>query len=255
MDSRSTSSSLWPRHGYFQQARQPLNSLLLILVPLIAYQVFAMKYGTHLLAPQDMGKFLSYFGATATLLPPALILVVLVVQHFAHRCKWKFQPMVLLKMLGESLVWVVPMLAMSYFTRQPMTATGPTTAMGPSPFARQALQGLGAGIYEEFIFRLVLTGLLLFILADLLEFPREISAVVAIFAQAALFSLYHLSHEQIAAPPRSPGARSSSACWPGRTSAGSTSCEATASPSQPTRSGTFTSPGARCPETAAISSQ
>jgi hypothetical protein len=107
-------------------------------------------------------------------------------------------------MLAESFAWVLPMLALSHFTSQPMAAT---SAAAPSQFVRQTLQGLGAGIYEEFLFRLVLVGLILFILAGLLEFRRDISAIVAIFAQAALFSLYHLSHAQVtgAAPfPWSP---------------------------------------------------
>jgi hypothetical protein len=129
---------------------------------------------------------------------------VLLAQHFLERCKWTFQPAVMLGMLAESFAWVLPMLALSHFTSQPMAATAPAA---PSQFVRQALQGLGAGIYEEFLFRLVLAGMILFILADLLEFRRDVSAIVAIFAQAALFSLYHLSHAQVtgAAPfPWSP---------------------------------------------------
>jgi hypothetical protein len=205
MENRSNSSIFWDR-GYIRQARRPLNCLLFIILPLALYQAFALKYGTQLLAPQDLAKLMAYFGAgaSAALLPPALIVVVLLAQHFFERRAWVFQPTVLLGMLAESAAWVLPMLALSYFTRQPMTAT---TSAAPSQFARQALQGLGAGIYEEFIFRLMLAGLILFVLAGLLEFRRDASAVVAIFAQAALFSLYHLSHAQVtgeAAFPWSP---------------------------------------------------
>ena len=185
-------------HGYLHESRRPLNSLLLILLPLIVYQAFALKYGTHLLAPQHLAKFLGYFGATAPLLPPALIAVVLLVQHFAHRRSWEFQPLVLLGMLIESVAWVLPVLALNHFTRMPMQAgSAATQSAGPSQFLRQALQGLGAGIYEEFIFRLVLAGVIIFLLADILEFRREVAAVVAIFIQAALFSLYHLQRPEL----------------------------------------------------------
>jgi len=184
--------------GYLYESRRPLNSLLFILVPLTVYQVFALMYGTRLLAPRDMARFLKYFGATATLLPAALIVVVLLVQHFFHRRRWSLDPPVLLGMLAESVVWMLPLLAMNSFTRVPMSAqTAPAAPPGPGPFVREVLQGLGAGIYEEFIFRLVLAGLILFVLADLLEFRREVSAVVAIFVQAALFSLYHLTHAEL----------------------------------------------------------
>ena len=195
MENRSNPSIFWDR-GYIRQAQRPLNCLMFIILPLALYQTFALRYGTQLLAPLDLARLLAYFGAgaSAALLPPALIVVVLLTQHFFERSKWTFQPTVLLGMLAESVAWVLPMLALSYFTRQPMAATTGTT---PSQFARQALQGLGASIYEEFIFRLMLAGLILFILAGLLEFRRDVSAVVAIFAQAALFSLYHLSHAQV----------------------------------------------------------
>ena len=203
MENRSTSSIFWDR-GYIRQAQRPLNCLLFIILPLALYQAFALRYGTQLLAPRDLARLLAYFGASAALLAPALIVGVLLAQHFLERCKWTFQPAVMLGMLAESFAWVLPMLALSHFTSQPMAATAPAA---PSQFVRQALQGLGAGIYEEFLFRLVLAGLILFILADLLEFRRDVSAIVAIFAQAALFSLYHLSHAQVtgAAPfPWSP---------------------------------------------------
>ena len=88
-------------HGYLYEARRPLNSLLFILIPLTAYQVFAFKYGTRLLAPQHLARVLEYFGATAALLPPALIVAVLLAQHFVYRRRWTPQPLVQLGMLEE----------------------------------------------------------------------------------------------------------------------------------------------------------
>ena len=193
MESGSSSSIFWDR-GYIQQAQRPLNCLLFILAPLVLYQGFAVRYGTQLLAPRDLGRLLAYSGATDRWLPPALIVAVLLIQHTLHRYKWTIQPAVLLGMLAESFAWVLPMLVLSHFTSTPMTVT---TREAPSPFTQQVLQGLGAGIYEEFIFRLVLIGLILLVLAEVLEFRKDVSAVIAVFAQAILFSLYHLSHAQV----------------------------------------------------------
>ncbi len=193
MESGSSSSIFWDR-GYIRHAQRPLNCLLFILVPLTLYQAFALRYGTRLLAPQDLGRLLAYFGATDTLLPPALIVAVLLIQHTLHRYKWTIHPGVLLGMLAESFVWVLPMLALSHFTSDSMAAT---TRAAPTRFTQQVLQGLGAGIYEEFIFRLVLIGLILLVMVEVLEFRKDVSAVIAIFAQAILFSLYHLSHAQV----------------------------------------------------------
>jgi len=193
MESGSSSSIFWDR-GYIRQARRPLNCLLFILLPLVLYQGFAVRYGTQLLAPRDLGRLLAYFGASAALLPPALIVAVLLIQHALHRYKWTIRPGVLLGMLAESFAWVLPMLVLSHFTSESMAATA---REAPSHFTRQVLQGLGAGIYEEFIFRLVLISLILLVLAEVLELRRDVSAVIAIICQAILFSLYHLSHAQV----------------------------------------------------------
>ena len=49
----------------------------------------------------------------------------------------------------------------------------------------------GAGIYEEFAFRLVLIGLLLLLLVDVWEGSKIGMAAIAIGLTAIIFSLYH----------------------------------------------------------------
>jgi membrane protease YdiL (CAAX protease family) len=50
---------------------------------------------------------------------------------------------------------------------------------------------MGAGIYEEFLFRLVGIGLIMLICVDLLKGPRGAVAAVAVVATSLIFSLYH----------------------------------------------------------------
>ena len=57
---------------------------------------------------------------------------------------------------------------------------------------------VGAGIYEEFLFRLWLICLSLLVFVDLLKLRREAVASVAVVLGGALFSLYHFSGEQMA---------------------------------------------------------
>lgn len=191
MPMRSSSSVFWDE-GYIRLTQRPLNSLAFILVPLLIYQAYALAYGTQLLAPRDLGRLLRYFGATAGFLPPLLILVVLLAQHILSRYPWRVHPVALGGMVAESLFWVLPVLGLSYFT-SPFLAAAPAI----SPFARAAVQGLGAAIYEEFIFRLAFIGLLLVLLMHVLELRKERSAVLAIVVTGALFSLYHLTGQQL----------------------------------------------------------
>ena len=56
---------------------------------------------------------------------------------------------------------------------------------------------LGAGVYEEFIFRLVIVSLVMLIGVDLIELPKEPVAVAGVIVAAVVFSLYHLSGPEI----------------------------------------------------------
>ncbi len=200
MAKRPRPSAFWEQ-GYLKQTQRPLNCLLFVLVPLAVYHVFAMRYGTQLLAPRDLARVLGYFGATATFLPPLLIVAVLLAQHFAHGYRWQFRPGVLLGMAGESALWVIPVLSLSYLTNRALAA-GPDAL--PPMLARQVLQAIGAGIYEEFIFRLLLIGLALVVLVDVFELRRDVCAAAAIAVGAVLFSLYHIPSSQLAGPAAFP---------------------------------------------------
>jgi len=192
MGARSSGSIFWDE-GYVRSTQRPLNSLVFILLPLIVYHACALRYGTALLAPRDLARLLGYFGATAWILPPLLILVVLALQHVVHRYPWRVQISALAGMGAESVLWVVPLFSLNYVTGRFLVAA--TTQPGVA--LRSVLQAVGAGIYEEFIFRLVFLSLSLVILVDLLSLRRDIAAIAAVVAQAVLFSLYHLSDQQV----------------------------------------------------------
>ncbi|HUS90660.1 MAG TPA: CPBP family intramembrane glutamic endopeptidase [Phycisphaerae bacterium] len=181
--------------GYVRQTQRPLTCLAFILLPLAAYHACTLRYGTDLLAPRDVARLLRYFGATANVLPPLMIVVVLLLQHVVHRHRWRVQPAVLAGMLAESALWVVPLFSLNYLTSRLLLAAG--AAPHPAPWLQQVLQALGAGIYEEFIFRLVFLSLMLLLLVDLLELRRDLAAVGAVVLGAILFSLYHFSAGQL----------------------------------------------------------
>lgn len=51
--------------------------------------------------------------------------------------------------------------------------------------------GIGAGIYEELIFRLILICVLMIVFQDVLQFNRKSSIILAVLVSAALFSAHH----------------------------------------------------------------
>ena len=66
---------------------------------------------------------------------------------------------------------------------------------GPTPTSHPLLAniitGIGAGIYEELVFRLVLICLLMLLFQDALRLKHSNSAVLSVLISAALFSAHH----------------------------------------------------------------
>jgi membrane protease YdiL (CAAX protease family) len=50
---------------------------------------------------------------------------------------------------------------------------------------------LGAGVYEEFIFRVILVSGFLFFLKDILRLQAHLSAILAVISASLIFSLFH----------------------------------------------------------------
>lgn len=102
---------------------------------------------------------------------------------------------VLAAMLVESIVYAALFgFVVALLTAALLGSTGLATLQGPArgtlPVAAQLVVSLGAGIYEELLFRVLLvTGLVA--LAALIGWPRRIALVAAVVGSAAIFSAFH----------------------------------------------------------------
>jgi hypothetical protein len=177
------------RLRYIRLAATPWHSLLLVAPALLLFQIGLMVANPAAipLAPDHLGKVLEFFGAALPYLPPIAVVLVLLGQHFAHKDSWKVYPDVLACMGVEAVLWMLPLIALSELTGL-LAAAGPET--GPGMFD-MLMVAVGAGVYEEFIFRLLALGLLGLLLIDWLNVPRKIAVPLAVVATAIGFSLYH----------------------------------------------------------------
>jgi len=176
--------------SYSRDIHKPLYCLLFVLPLLVVFHLYMGMGRSGLLAEHDLGRVLSYFGATAGFLPPLAVLTVLFVQHLVKRDRYDFKLRVFGGMVVESVLWVIPLAAISGLTAR-VFATAAATA--PALRLEYALAGLGAGVYEEFIFRLVFIGLIILLGVDVFGLPKVPVAVFAVIATAILFSLSHLN--------------------------------------------------------------
>jgi hypothetical protein len=198
--------------SYWEVTRRPFACLTFVTPLLMAYEFSVIwQRGGGAAAGRTgadawMRHGLAVLGLTDRWFPPVcLVLALLVWQAVAAR-EWRFSPLVPFGMAVESLIWAIALVGLSRLVdfgfenleRSPhwlANAVGGVPAGTSAPSADQRTASvlfgfLGAGVYEEALFRLVLVPLG-FGLLRLLQTPPVLASTLAVTASALLFSLAH----------------------------------------------------------------
>lgn len=220
-----------PRHqitSYWERTLWPLQSLYFLLPLLIGYELGAVAFAPEgnerlpqIYAERMLGRFFEWTGVTGYYLPGIATAVILLCWHFARRDPWRPELRLYGAMWIESAVLAAPLFIFSIMltrppAEMPTEMAGAVSAMagwftqadGGFPLlasTSQAATGLdgvaswregvvfsiGAGIYEELVFRLIIIALVHMVLSDVLALPQSWAAGGAIAISAVLFALYH----------------------------------------------------------------
>ncbi len=156
---------------------------------LLAFHIGVLAMGIAPFPQYPLRNLLEVFGATWSLLPPVLVVAVLISQHVARKDPLRVDAPTLAGMLGESILWTLPLLAVRLLRSR--AAAGDVSGGWLGGVAQQVLYEMGVGVYEEFVFRLVLVGLLLLVLVDVFGVPEAWSSAVAVVVSAIVFALAH----------------------------------------------------------------
>ncbi len=204
-------SHLWGREAagpppmdYWHLSRTPFASLLFLLPILMLYEAglyFAgqqadqLRNGADLWLRQFFDQMTSLLGLpnAGPFLLPALLVVVLLVWQWRSRSSWQFKADTGLGMASESLLFAFCLLLMAQSQRAFLeqdrwllqTVPTPSTDLWP-----QALSYLGAGLYEEVLFRLLLLPAL-FAIFRLVRLSRHWAIILAVIVSSALFAIAH----------------------------------------------------------------
>jgi hypothetical protein len=128
-------------------------------------------------------------GVLGMALPGLVLVVLLLIWQGLAGGPWRTRPPVLLGMFAESVLMALPLLAISRFAAAPpLAAVGPWSDLGISGALAISL---GAGLYEELVFRLLLLAVLHTVLVDMLRIGEAIGAITSIVIAAIAFTLYH----------------------------------------------------------------
>lgn len=190
-------AALPPLEVYWRQSRLPLASLAFVAPLLVAYELGMLVAGPQALrngADVWLRQLLDLLGLSQYFLLPALTAGILLAWHHTTGERWRVSPPVLYGMAAESLALALCLVVIAraqggLFSAAEAPAV--TAAVGDAPgfFARLVLY-VGAGIYEELLFRLILLSLLAWA-ARASGASRGQSFAAAIVVTSVLFSLAH----------------------------------------------------------------
>ncbi len=175
---------------------RPLEALMFLL-PLIAfYEIGSWHAKERVIAFEFVWRFLELFGPVGALAPSLAVVVILLATHFASRQPFRVRwPRVGL-MYVEAAALAVPLLVLVRLLSRGALTGGSGTGDG---MLDQIALSLGAGIYEELVFRLVMISLIVMVGVDLLRWDRAGVAAFAVLASSLFFAAHH--HPPIGTDP------------------------------------------------------
>lgn len=155
--------------------------------------------------------------------PPLAVVVILIALQITSRKQWRFWLSDMLPMSFECILLAVPLIVLTLFMGSSAVSESKVSQFGSHKTQAVSLPvcssvsegtisslsaetdgvihsdslianivtGIGAGIYEELVFRLILILLLMLLFQDVLRFNHKNSLVLSVLISAALFSAHH----------------------------------------------------------------
>jgi hypothetical protein len=174
---------------YWTESRQPLTSLIFTLPLLAIYEAGVLVLGPKAVrngAEAWLRQGLDQLGFGQYFLLPALTISLLLAWHYLTRRPWRVSAGVLYGMIGECVLlalglWMI--LELQHLLMETLAETARTRLGAISGY-------LGAGIYEELLFRLLLLPPAAWALRRLGLKPA-LSMAIAVLLTSLLFALAH----------------------------------------------------------------
>lgn len=198
MDARSAEAVAAPGAGegfltdYVHLAKQPLHVLAFLAPLIVFYEFVALLWERRLRleAERSISDLFGVFGLVGPHLPSILMVAVLVVWHCSIRERWRLRPAVLATMAGECVLWTLPLLVLGQVFFAALPAASVWGQQPPELVERLAL-AVGAGLFEELLFRLIVIAMVHALTVDLLGASDRAGWAWGVGVSALAFALAH----------------------------------------------------------------
>lgn len=177
---------------------------------------------------QELLEYVGFQGKLMWAAPALAVIVILVALQLTSRKQWSFVPGDIWPMAVECILFAVPLIVLGLFLNnsghkqgdsgwidnsavqiraeavmncaqvvsgssatESGLQTGINNAVIQQSLLADIVTGIGAGIYEELVFRLILICVLMLLFQDVFGISHKNSIILSVFVSAALFSAHH----------------------------------------------------------------
>ena len=186
---------------YWDRSKKPL-AILVFLLPFVLFYELSLLWipsdsgRVDIVAYRSIEKIFDMFFNGGMAIPGILLVVCLLAWHVMARYPWRLEGPTVPLMWLESILVAVPVVVLGFlvsFTPAMETVVDPIAEVQGEPLGLLSLlsMAVGAGLYEELIFRWVLIAVTHVVLADLLKMSNRNAIIIAVLLSSTLFMLAH----------------------------------------------------------------
>ncbi|MBI1827350.1 MAG: CPBP family intramembrane metalloprotease [Planctomycetes bacterium] len=180
--------------GVGDTVARPLDQLAFLSPLILFYEIVFAARSDRVIAFDLLRGFFGLFGYFGMWAPGLAIVIILLTTHIVSGKPWEVRWRCVLLMYLESPLLAIPLLALNFLAPLAAVSRGTSWHM-----LGEVAQGVGAGIYEELVFRLVLVSLIMIIGSDLLRMDRRAMGILAVILSSIIFAAHH--HEPFGGEP------------------------------------------------------
>jgi hypothetical protein len=213
------------RDSYLERTSRPIYAIVFLLPFVVFYELGTIFINTDVLNQTQvrvvafvwLQNLLGTTSKLAWITPPLAVVAVLLALQMVSRTRWYFKLDDIWLMAVECILLAIPLIVLSLFLSGPSQPQGDVTAarvhgeavlscssdtigcllleaaegVKSGSLLADIVTGIGAGIYEELIFRLILIGILMLLFQDFFGVNHKSSIILSVLVSAALFSAHH----------------------------------------------------------------